>query len=82
MTPVIQKVTRKSMIIRPSGRSTDYISPSFGHGCLFDCKYCYMKRHKDKGLDIATNANEPSVPIIAAAVACKKEIPNPRKNEP
>jgi hypothetical protein len=32
--------------------------------------------------EIATNANEPSVPIIAASVACQKEIPNPRKNEP
>ena len=43
------------MIIRPSGRSTDFISPSFGHGCLYNCSYCYMKRHKPEGLDIATN---------------------------
>ena len=28
------------MIIRPSGRSTDFISPSFGHGCLYNCSYC------------------------------------------
>lgn len=33
-------VERKSMIIRPSGRSTDFISPSFGHGCLYNCSYC------------------------------------------
>lgn len=50
---MIKTVTRKSMKIRPSGRSTDFISPSFGHGCLFECTYCYMKRHKPKGLDIA-----------------------------
>jgi pyruvate-formate lyase-activating enzyme len=37
---LIEKVTRKSMIIRPSGRSTDFISPSFGFGCLYDCTYC------------------------------------------
>lgn len=37
---MIEQVTRKSMIIRPSGRSTDYISPSFGHGCLYNCSYC------------------------------------------
>ena len=43
------------MVIRPSGRSTDFISPSFGHGCLYNCSYCYMKRHKREGLDIATN---------------------------
>jgi hypothetical protein len=37
---LVEKVTRKSMIIRPSGRSTDFISPSFGHGCLYNCSYC------------------------------------------
>lgn len=30
----INFVTRKSMQIRESGRSTDFISPSFGHGGL------------------------------------------------
>lgn len=43
------------MKIRPSGRSTDFIAPSFGHGCLYNCGYCYMKRHKPEGLSIATN---------------------------
>ena len=52
---MIKQLTRKSMIIRPSGRSTDFISPSFGHGCLYNCSYCYMKRHKPEGLDIAKN---------------------------
>ena len=52
---MIEKVKRKSLIIRPSGRSTDFISPSFGHGCLYNCTYCYMKRHKPEGLSIATN---------------------------
>lgn len=37
---IITKGKRKSMVIRPSGRSTDYISPSFGVGCLFECSYC------------------------------------------
>lgn len=46
------------MIIRPSGRSTDYISPSFGYGCLYNCTYCYMKRHKPLGLDIANNPQD------------------------
>lgn len=54
----IQKVDRKSMIIRESGRSSDYITPSFGYGCLLDCSYCYMKRHLPKGLTIARNANQ------------------------
>ena len=51
---MIQKVKRKSFKIRESGRSTDYISPSFGHGCLYNCSYCYMKRNKPVGLSIAT----------------------------
>jgi len=37
---LVTEVTRKSMLIRPSGRSTDFISPSFGHGCLYQCAYC------------------------------------------
>lgn len=52
---MVEKVERKSMVIRKSGRSTDFISPSFGHGCLYNCTYCYMKRHKPSGLSIATN---------------------------
>jgi len=55
---VIDKVLRKTFIIRPSGRSTDFISPSFGYGCLFDCSYCYMKRHRPDGLSVATNTND------------------------
>jgi len=46
------------MMIRYSGRSSDYISPSFGYGCLLNCSYCYMKRHKDQGLDVATNIED------------------------
>jgi spore photoproduct lyase len=55
---MIEKVIRKSMLIRPSGRSTDFISPSFGHGCMFNCSYCYMKRNKYEGLSIATNTGD------------------------
>jgi len=52
---IIEKVVRKEMLIRESGRSTDFISPSFGYGCLYNCTYCYMKRHKSEGLTVATN---------------------------
>jgi len=58
MNQLIQKVTRKSFTIRSSGRSTDFISPSFGFGCVYNCSYCYMKRHKPKGLDIANNPQD------------------------
>ena len=55
---MIEKITRKSMIIRPSGRSTDFITPSFGYGCLYNCSYCYMKRHRPTGLTVATNTGD------------------------
>jgi len=55
---VITEVTRKTFTIRASGRSTDFITPSFGHGCLYDCSYCYMKRHKPDGLTIAKNIGD------------------------
>lgn len=48
-------VTRKSMIIRESGRSSDYITPTIGHGCEYKCSYCYMRRHIKNGVSIATN---------------------------
>ena len=51
-------VNRKAFEIRPSGRSTDFISPSFGYGCLYNCSYCYMKRHKPDGLSIAKNTGD------------------------
>lgn len=54
----VEHITRKSMIIRESGRSSDYITPSFGHGCLLECSYCYMKRHKPSGLSVAKNYEE------------------------
>lgn len=55
---LIKRTTRKSLGIKDSGRSTDYITPSFGHGCLFNCTYCYMKRNKQDGLSVATNIDQ------------------------
>lgn len=78
---MIQRVTRKSMIIRPSGRSTDYISPSFGHGCLYNCTYCYMKRHKSEGLDIAKNTGDILTEINSHCAFADVEKPNQTHEE-
>ncbi len=64
------------MTIRSSGRSTDYISPSFGHGCLYNCTYCYMKRHKSEGLDIATNTMDILTEINNHCTFADVEKPN------
>lgn len=55
---LVKTVTRKAMEIRFSGRSSDYITPSFGYGCLLNCSYCYMKRHNPEGLTVAKNYND------------------------
>ena len=78
---MITKVTRKSMIIRPSGRSTDFISPSFGHGCLYNCSYCYMKRHKPESLDIAANTMDILTAINNHCTFADVEKPNQTHKE-
>lgn len=55
---MITKVDRKSMVINESGRSSDFITPSFGFGCLYKCAYCYMRRHQPNGVSIAKNVTE------------------------
>lgn len=73
---MIELVTRKSMLIRPSGRSTDFISPSFGYGCLYNCSYCYMKRHLEEGLTIATNPEDILTAINSHAMFAVVDKPN------
>ena len=73
---MVTHVTRKSMTIRPSGRSTDFISPSFGHGCLYNCSYCYMKRHKKEGLDVAKNIGDILTEINSHCAFAEVEKPN------
>ena len=78
---LVKKVTRKSMMIRYSGRSSDYISPSFGYGCLLNCSYCYMKRHKDQGLDVATNIEDVLTAVNNHSVFDTVEKPNQTDKE-
>ena len=73
---VVEKVVRRSMIIRPSGRSTDFIAPSFGHGCLYNCSYCYMKRNKPEGLTVATNTMDILTEINSHAFFATVDKPN------
>jgi len=78
---MLNKLVRKSMVIRPSGRSTDYISPSFGYGCLYNCTYCYMKRHKAEGLDIATNTMDILTAVNNHCAFADVDKPNQTHNE-
>ncbi len=74
---MITRTVRKSLDIKPSGRSSDFITPSFIHGCLYQCAYCYMRRNKPEGLSIATNVSEILEVIFNHAQSLgTKEIPN------
>lgn len=55
---MLEKVIRKALDIKFSGRSTDYITPSFIMGCGFECSYCYCKRHKTTGISVAKNTGD------------------------
>lgn len=78
---MVEKITRKSMVIRPSGRSTDFISPSFGYGCLYNCTYCYMKRHLPEGLTIAKNKSDILTAINNHAMFTVIDKPNQTHSE-
>lgn len=43
------------MDIKESGRSSDFLSPSFIYECGFNCAYCYVKRHNGEYITIAKN---------------------------
>ena len=75
----ITRDIRQSLKIRPSGRSTDFISPSFGWGCLYNCSYCYMKRHKPKGLSISKNINQILTEINSHSIFAKLETLKPNQ---
>jgi len=71
-----KKTTRKALEIKPSGRSTDFLTPSFIFGCGFNCSYCYCKRHKTEGVDIATNTLEILTAVDHHAWFADVEKPN------
>lgn len=55
---MIQYKKRKALNIKYSGRSSDYITPSIGYGCLYKCSYCYMRRYNPEGVSIASNLDD------------------------
>ncbi|WP_345952385.1 spore photoproduct lyase family protein [Mucilaginibacter sp. PAMB04168] len=49
----------KTLDIKYSGRSSDYIAPSLANGCFGACTYCYVDRHKKVNpITIFTNVDE------------------------
>ena len=73
---LVKNVVRKTFDIRPSGRSTDFITPSFGYGCLYNCSYCYCKRHTDEDITIASNPQDILTAVNNHAMFAVVEKPN------
>lgn len=73
---MIKQVIRKALDIKVSGRSSDYITPSFIFGCGFECSYCYCKRHVTEGVTIASNTSELLDAVNSHAYFCDVEKPN------
>ena len=48
---------RKSLDVRPNGRSADFIAPSHANGCALACSYCYVPRRKGYANPISTFVN-------------------------
>ncbi len=66
---------RKALTLKPNGRSSDYIFPSVIMGCGFKCYYCYCRRHKPIGFDVATNLDE----ILESVEEQTKDLPWPKQ---
>jgi spore photoproduct lyase len=78
---MITHTIRKALDIKVSGRSSDFITPSFIHGCLYQCAYCYMRRNKPEGLSIADNVDEILAVINNHANTVQIEKPNQTHSE-
>ena len=61
---------KKTLTVRPNGRSADFIAPSTSNGCALACTYCYVPRRKGYANPITVFANiEPIVASIGRHLA-------------
>lgn len=65
---------RKTLKVKPNGRSTDFIIPSFQIGCSVSCSYCNISRHRPFGNPIETYKNHTQ--IKAAIFNHYKQLPS------
>jgi DNA repair photolyase len=52
---------RKGMVVRPNGRSADFIIPNFAVGCELACTYCYVARHRPTGNPLELYKNREAI---------------------
>ena len=74
---LITRDIRNNLKILPDGSSSDYISPSFGLGCLYNCTYMSAKRNKPTGLSLANITNQILTEINNHVIFEKSKIIKP-----
>src|SRR3954465_7161488 len=57
---------KKSLTMRPNGRSAHFIAPSTSNGCAMACAYCYVPRRKGFSNPISLFVN---IDAIGRAIA-------------
>ena len=71
-----KKVNTKTLAIRESFRSSDYISPNFIYECGLKCAYCYVKRHNHDTIRISKNNGDILTAINNHVMWLPKKTPN------
>ena len=71
---------KKTLTVRPNGRSADFIAPSTANGCAMACAYCYVPRRKGYSNPITVFTN---IDRIAGALSrhVGKQGPKPEPNQ-
>jgi spore photoproduct lyase len=71
---------KKSLGLRPNGRSADFIAPSSSNGCAMACAYCYVARHKGHANPISVFVNIEQICTAIANHAARQGV-KPQANQ-
>ena len=74
---------KKTMTVRPNGRSADFIAPSTSNGCAMACTYCYVARHKGHSNPVTVFTNvEDAARTIVGHLSRTGPKPGPNQVDP
>lgn len=65
---------KKTLAVRPNGRSADFIAPSHANGCAMACVYCYVPRRKGYSNPITTFTNIDGIRASIVKHAAKQGV--------
>ncbi|MEU3448801.1 spore photoproduct lyase family protein [Streptomyces thermolilacinus] len=71
---------RKTLTVRPNGRSADWIAPGASNGCAMACAYCYVPRRKGYANPITVFTNGERI-IAHLARHIRRQGPKPAPNQ-